>query len=229
MKKSNTLWLSLIVLFITGCKDPDTVNQAVSGYDYFPLEAGRYAVYEVNELRYVITSSTPKATTYYLKEVLGRQFVGATGIEQFPIERYKRATLQASWVLDSVWTAYRLPDRAVKVENNRAFVKLAFPLAEGNTWDGNLLSSHSAEEYEARFGVPFPAQSDFPGSLTVVQRRDSSLVSLYKRHEVYAPGLGLVYKEDIAWEYCQEPACIGSGKIDTGTSQTMKIISHGQE
>ena len=228
MRESKSLWLSLVVLFLLGCQTPDDgVGQGV-GYSYFPLEAGRYAEYEVNELHYVITSSTPRATTYYLKEVCGQPYTGTTGIVQFPIERYKRGTPQANWVLDSVWTAYLLPDRAVRVENNTAFVKLAFPLTERSTWNGNLLNSHSTEEYVVRFGVPFPAQPDFPGSLTVVQQRDSSLVSLYKRREVYAPDAGLVFKEDIAWEYCQEPACIGSGKIDTGTSRVMKIINQGK-
>lgn len=229
MRVSKGVWFSLIVLFLLGCQTPDDGVGQGAGYAYFPLQAGRYSEYEVNELRYVVTSPTPKATTYYLKEVCGQPYAGTTGIAQFPIERYKRGTPQAHWVLDSVWTAYLLPDRAVKVENNTAFVKLAFPLAERSTWNGNLLNSNSAEEYEVRFGVPFPGQPDFPRSLTVVQRQDSSLVSLYKRREVYAPGVGLVYKEDIAWEYCQESACIGSGKIDTGTSRIMKIVGHGKE
>ena len=216
-------------LFMAGCYAPDPVNQQVAGYNYFPLEAGRYTEYEVDEVRYTVTSSTPKLTTYYLKEVYGQPYAGLTGTEQFPIERYKRGTLASSWGLDSVWTAYRLPDRAVRVENNTAFVKLSFPLSEEKTWNGNLLNTSPEEAYKARFEVPFPAQSEFPGSLTVVQRRDSSLVSLYKRYEVYAPGVGLVYKEDTAWEYCQEPACLGSGKIDTGTSRIVKIIKSGKE
>lgn len=229
MRESKGLWLSLVVLVVLGCQTPDDGVGQVAGYTYFPLEAGRYTEYEVDEVRYTVTSSTPKSITYYLKEVCGHPYTGTTGIAQFPIERYKRGTPQASWVLDSVWTAYLLPDRAVKVENNTAFVKLTFPLAEQSTWNGNLLNSQSTEEYEARFGVPFPTQNDYPGSVTVVQRRDSSLVSLYKRREVYAPGIGLVFKEDISWEYCQESECIGSGKIDTGTSRIMKIIGHGKE
>src|SRR5690606_36993984 len=152
---------------------PDPVNQQVDGYTYFPLEAGRYTEYEVSEVRYTVTSSTPRLTTHYLKEVCGQPYAGITGAQQFPIERYRRGTLSANWVLDSVWTAYRLPDRAVKVENNTAFVKLVFPLAEESTWNGNLLNTYPVEAYKARFEVPFPARSEYPGSLTVVQRRDS--------------------------------------------------------
>ncbi|MPR35168.1 hypothetical protein [Salmonirosea aquatica] len=229
MKKSNVLWYGLLVLVMAACQAPDAVNQEGAGYTYFPLEAGRFTEYEVNEIRYTVTSPTPKSTTYYLKEVCGQPYSGLTGVEQFPIERYKKGTLEANWVLDSVWTAYRLPDRAVRIENNTAFVKLAFPLVEEGTWNGNLLNTQPEEAYKVHFEVPFPAQSDFPGSLTVVQRQDSSIVSLYKRHEVYAPGVGLVYKEDTAWEYCQEPACIGSGKIDTGTRRIIKITKHGVE
>ncbi len=229
MKKSSALCLGLVILLMGACTTPDAVNQEVAGYNYFPLEAGRYTEYQVNEVRYTVTSSTPKTTTYYLKEVCGKPYVGLTGAEQFPIERYKKGTLAANWVLDSVWTAYLLPDRAVRVENNTAFVKLSFPLAQESTWNGNLLNTYPDEVYKARFEAPFPAQNEFPGSLTVVQRRDSSIVSLYKRHEVYAPGVGLVYKENTAWEYCQEPACLGSGKIDAGSRRIVKIMKSGKE
>jgi hypothetical protein len=229
MKKSHLLFLGLIVLLVAGCTTPDAVDQEIAGYTYFPLEAGRYIEYEVEEVRYTVTSSTPITTTYFLREVCGPPYAGLTGVPQFPIERYKKGTLAANWVLDSVWTAYRLPDRAVRVENNTAFVKMSFPLAEESTWNGNLLNNYPEEAYKAHFEVPSPTQKEFPGSLTVVQREDSSPVSLYKRHEVYAPGVGLVYKEDTAWEYCQEPACIGSGKIDTGMSRITKIKSYGKE
>lgn len=229
MRESGLICLGLIVLLVAGCTTPDVVDQEVAGYTYFPLEAGRYIEYEINEVQYTVTSSTPKTITYFLKEVCGQPYAGLTGVQQFPIERYKKGTLAANWTLDSVWTAYRLPDRAVRVENNTAFVKITFPLAEESTWNGNLLNTYPAEAYKAHFEVPSPTQNEFPGSLTVVQRQDSSLVSRFKRHEVYAPGVGLVYKEDTAWEYCQEPACIGSGKIDTGTSRITKIKSYGKE
>lgn len=227
MKKNGSLWLFLIVLAPWGCQVPGRGLVEGAGYGYFPLEAGRFSEYEVKEIRYTVASPLPAQTTYHLREVCGQPFTGSGGIEQFPIERYKRKTGSGNWVLDSVWTAYRLPDRAVRVENNVAFVKLAFPFYEGSTWNGNLLNTRPGEVYEVRSDSSVsPA---FPGSLTVVQRRDSSLVSLYKRNETYAPGVGLVYKQEVGWEYCQEPACIGSGKIDTGTSRIMTLTRYGRE
>ncbi len=216
-------------MLILGCVPPDGAPRRGAGYDYFPLETGRYIEYEINEVRYEVTSPVPNRTAYFLREVCGQPFMGTTGIEQFPMERYKKTRQEASWTLDSIWTAYRIPDRAVRVENNVAFVKLAFPLTDQSTWNGNLLNDKPEENYQAQFGAPFPAESNFPESLTVVQRRDSSVVSLYKRSEVYTPGVGLVYKEDIALEYCQEATCIGSGKIDTGVSRIMRVSKYGKE
>lgn len=216
-------------MLILGCEAPESTLRRGAGYDYFPLETGRYIEYEVSEVRYDVTSSVPSRKTYFLREVCGQPFRGTTGIEQFPVERYKKTRPEASWILDSIWTAYRIPDRAVRVENNVAFVKLTFPLTNQSTWNGNLLNSRPEENYQAQFDAAFPARNDFPESLTVVQRRDSSLVSLYKRNEVYAPGVGLVYKEDISLEYCQEASCIGSGKIDTEISRIMTISRYGKE
>ncbi len=229
MEKSKFFWLALSLFSILGCEPPEKTLQQGAGYDYFPLETGRYMEYEISEVRYNVTSSVPVRTTYFLKEVCGQPFQGTTGLEQFPIQRYKKSRLEASWTLDSIWTAYRIPDRAVRVENNVAFVKLAFPLTDQNSWNGNLLNARSAENYQVQFDAPFPAQNDFPMSLTVVQRRDSSLVSVNRRNEVYAPGVGLVYREDTALEYCQEANCIGSGKIDTGTSRIMTLRKYGKE
>ncbi|GHB73946.1 hypothetical protein [Persicitalea jodogahamensis] len=200
-----------------------------AGYDYFPVETGRYIEYEINEVRYNVTSPVPARTTYFLREVYGQSFPGSTGIEQFPVQRYKKPRPEASWTLDSVWTAYRIPDRAVRVENNVAFVKLAFPLTDQSTWNGNMLNARVPESYQVQFDAPFPARNDFPKSLSVVQRRDSSLVSVNKRIEVYAPGVGLVYREDTSLEYCQETNCIGSGKIDTGISRITTISKYGKE
>lgn len=219
----------MCALLLLGCESPESGLRAGAGYDFFPLETGQYVEYEVNEVRYSVASTAPTQTTYYLKEVIGRPFVGTTGIEQFPVERYRKTQLESSWALDSIWIAYRIPDRAVRVENNVAYVKLAFPLTDQSTWNGNLLNSYPENAYRAEFGTSFPAQNDFPGSITVVQRRDSSLVTLNKRSEVYAPGVGLVYRENIVWEYCQEVNCIGSGKIDTGTSRIEKIRKYGKE
>ena len=229
MKKSNGFWSIISLLLVLGCESPESTPRRGAGYDYFPLETGRYIEYEISEIRYDVTSAIPSRATYFLREVCGQSFLGTTGIEQFPIERYKKTLPEAPWTLDSIWTAYQLPDRAVRVENNVTFVKLAFPLTDQGTWNGNLLNARPEENYQAQFNAAFPAQNDFPESLTVVQRRDSSLVSLYKRNEVYAPGVGLVYKEDISLEYCQEASCIGSGKIDTGISRIMKIIKYGKE
>jgi len=229
MKNSHGFWSVISLLLVLGCEPPENTLRRGAGYDYFPLETGRYIEYEVREVRYDVTSSVPRKLTYLLREVCGQPFIGTTGIEQFPLERYKKSRPEAPWTLDSIWIAYRLPDRAVRVENNIAFVKLAFPLTDQSTWNGNLLNAKAEEIYQARFGVPFPARSDFPESLTVVQRRDSSLVSFYKRNEVYAPGVGLVYKEDIALEYCQEANCIGSGKIDAGISRIVTITKYGKE
>ncbi len=217
------------LLLILGCEAPESTARRGPGYDYFPLETGRYIEYEVSEVRYDVTSSAPSRAAYFLREVCGQSFLGTTGIKQFPIERYKKTRPDAAWTLDSIWTAYQLPDRAVRVENNVAFVKLTFPLANQSTWNGNLLNASPEENYQAQFDAAFPAQNDFPTSLTVVHRRDSSLVSLYKRNEVYVPGVGLVYKEDISLEYCQESSCIGSGKIDTGISRIMTISKYGKE
>ncbi|GAB2768557.1 hypothetical protein GCM10027275_08950 [Rhabdobacter roseus] len=228
MKKYSTLLLCLG--WLISCESPDRTTPDGAGYGYFPLETGRYVEYEVHEIRYAVASA-PVETRYFVKEVCGQTFVSSTGQEQYRLERYRKNQLPQSWAIDSVWTVYRLPDRAVRVENNVPFVKLLFPVADRATWNGNLLNSLPAEDYQAQLQTEAVSYHEltFPRSLTVVQRYDSTLLTLDKRLEQYAPEVGLIYQESTSLVYCQDVNCIGEGIIESGVSRQMWVLRYGKE
>ena len=226
--KNNSIFIFL-ALFL-GCTSPDATSPKDPGYRYFPLETGRYVEYEVQEITYRVSGS-PLRANYYLKEVCGPSMPGDGGQTQFQIKRFRRNTLQQAWAIDSVWTAYLLPDRAVKIENNIAFLKIIFPVAEGTTWNGNLLNTQHPVEYEARFAeAPVTyGKLAFPAALDIIQQYDSSIVSLVKHTERYAADVGLISKESTTIDYCQDEPCIGKGIIESGRQKTLKIMAYGKE
>jgi hypothetical protein len=199
------------------------------GYDYFPLEIGRYIIYDVSESNYSLTS--PVSTkTYQLKETITSQFVDLTGRETYKIERSRRTTEAQAWQTDSVFTAQLSTDRAIKTEGNQSYIKILFPIRKGQKWNGNLLNAQNTTNYEIddvarsiKIGI-----NSFDNVLSVKQKADSSAVSLDKRTELFAQNIGLIFKESTQFFYCYETNCLGKGKIDYGTSKIMKIISYGK-
>lgn len=212
-----------------GCTDSPT-GPVETDYRYFPLETGRFMEYEVQEVSYAV-GKTPVLSSYFLKEVYGPETVGVGGQVQYQFKRYRRTTAQQNWAADSVGFAYLLPDRAVKAENNLPLVKMVFPLYEGLKWNGNHYNNLPPQTYEARFiKTPFTVNSlSFAESLNIIRQNDSSLVTLVRFTERYAPTVGLIYKESTALNYCQTPNCLGKGIIESGTRKMLKIVSYGKE
>jgi hypothetical protein len=200
------------------------------GYDYFPLETGNYAIFDVQEIYYALTAN-PITREYQIKDEVAESFTDLSGETAFKILRYSRNDTLANWQLDSVWTAKRTPNQAIWTENNVSYVKMVFPLEEQQTWNGNVLNNKGADEYELQdISKPYylPKHS-FDKTITVVQQADSSLVGLDQCKEVYAQNVGLVYSEKIQVQLCSSSAdCLGKGKIDFGIKFYHRLNSYGK-
>lgn len=222
-----------VVGLVVGCKreqeeaEPAATRQ---GHDFFPLETGRFVEYDVVETQHLLASS-PVVKTSQLREVVKSVLTDASGQPAYRLERFRRDTDTQHWRLDSVWTARREAERAVKTEGNVAFVKLVFPTADGLRWNGNALNDRGRNEYRIRrHDEPATVNGQrFDRTLEVLQREDSSLVSLQRRLERYARGVGLVYWENTALFYCNSPGCLGKGTVDFGRQTVYRIRKHGKE
>lgn len=226
------LSVSLFVLFLAACEsskvEPDPSRL---GYDYFPLETGRYAIFDVDETYYALTAN-PIVRTYQVKDEVGESFTDLTGDEAFKLFRYSRKDELASWQLDSVWIAKRTPNRAIRTENNVPFVKMVFPLEEQLTWNGNALNNKGEDDYRLEaIAKPYqlPSQA-FDRTITVVQQADTlSIIGKEKRIEVYAQDVGLIYKELIKLEYCQSSVeCRGQEQINFGVVFYHRLNRYGK-
>lgn len=222
------------VIFTTwACSGSEPEQEAAANrleHDFFPLETGRFVEYEVTETQYAL-AAPPLIRTSWLREVVREPFTDATGQPAFRLERFRRATDDAPWQLDSVWAARLETNRVVKTEGNVARVKLVFPLREDLRWNGNALNDRGPQEYRVRrFDTPRRMGAfSFPRTLEVVQREDSSLVSLERRTERYARGVGLIESEDTRLFYCTSAACLGKGRVDFGRQTMHRIRTHGKE
>lgn len=231
MKKISLLYKLLLVLLLASCNtDEANLDVVPKGTDYFPFEKGRFVSYNVTETNYFLTEPTQNAT-YQLKEVMADAYKDLAGGTTYRIERYKRNNGRDNWVLLNVWTARMNYNAAVKVEENVPFVKLVFPIELFKKWNGNSLNTQEEDSYEMRdFNKPVTfAGKNYNETLTVVQSNDSTLVGKDKRREIYARGMGMIYKKSDVLVYCQFDNCRGKAEIERGNVLEMTIFDSGKE
>ena len=218
-------WFALI-----SCGSSETTPADLS-LDYFPLETGRFIIYDVTEQRFSLTAA-PVISTFQLKETVGTRYTDVLGQPAFRLQRFRRANAQANWQTDSLWTTRSNSRAAVRTENGADFVRLIFPAVERGRWNGNELNRFGEDTYELRnVNKPYSVNAQaFAETATVLQQNDSTLVSQDKRVEVYARQIGLVYKETVQLQFCSStPACVGKAQIDFGVRRYVRIASYGTE
>lgn len=228
-----TLALGLVsIISISACQKSIEPDDKRLGYAYFPLEIGRYIVYNVEENAYqVADSGRPQKRFYQLKEIVTDTFTNLSGEKQFVLERYVRTSFDSPWQIDSVWSALRTGSQAIKFENNVPYIKLVFPTENNKRWNGNAYNNKGEQTYritDYRKPKTF-GELSFSNTLKVEMGKDSSLVSHIQREEIFALDVGLVYLFRKNVRYFSDPPNLGLGRIESGKIEKFIIIDYGKE
>lgn len=224
------LFLSLVqVWLLSGCQ-PSIPESTGPDYDYFPLETGRYCVYDVQQEQFF--AGSPIRQHYQLREVIGLPYTDATGQTTYRLMRYRRTDESQSWQADSVWAVRLINNEAIRSENGLDFVMLLFPVGSQLHWNGNGRNGREPDEYRTRnAGQTYHVlDKQFDKTVTVVAGNDSTLIAQDKRLDVFARQVGLVYRERTHLQFCTtSPACIGKNQIEYGTRYIYRIRTYGKE
>jgi hypothetical protein len=216
--RNSVLLVALLALAWTACKkDPSNVDVDL-GYDYFPNQISKYKEYFVDSTYHGITEENFQ---FYVREELTESFVDDEGQVSVRVERSKKSTLEAYWVLTDVWTQKRTSTSAQRVEENLRYVRLAFPADLEEQWNGNAYNG--LDEWVHRYLEVDVAKQvgafNFGSTVTVEQRNNVNLVDQELSTEVYAKGVGLVYKSLIDLNFQNFEI--------TGVELEMTLIDHG--
>ncbi len=214
--------------------DTATLNNdpANIGWNYFPLDSGSYNLYKVTNITYSLGGVTD-TVVYLLKESITGPYENLELGTSYRIKREKKELDSKEWEQDSIWWAKKDMKTAVKVENNIPIIKLSFPVEENKSWNANSLNTLEEDMYYLKnVGVSYTdtieTEQKYEKTVTVVQEDiNDNIIYRNQRLEIYADNTGMVYKEQIYLEYCQEDDCRGQFIIDTGTDLRMVLIEHG--
>ncbi|ADB36631.1 hypothetical protein [Spirosoma linguale] len=214
----------VVVALLTGCQpatDPLPDDSA-----YFPLQTGDYWIYQVTQETYSLTS--PASTrVFQVQQKVGSSFV-RNGQLVYQVEESARNSDQADWKVNAVRTVYKTLSEVVSQETNVPTVSLVFPISAATTWNVNTYNARpdTLLRYQ-NAGRPLTLNKrSFDNVISVVGPNDSTLIGLNKYVRMYAPNVGLVYRENTALAYCQAtPDCIGKGIVTSGSRQKWTLLS----
>lgn len=190
---------------LTSCKE-DTIDvNTVQGYEYFKTEQGRYNQFAVDSIYYNDFTNTSDTFLFDIREVNDSIILDNSGDSTVRLERLRRDSISGPWYVKDVWSMKRTTTTAEKVEENERFIKLRFPLEEGKEWNGNLYNTIGNWTYQiTNLGEPFTVNGvTFDETVTVLQTgvndipqgQTEPLLNKQLGKEVYAKGVGLIYKE----------------------------------
>ncbi len=203
----------LVVVSVFACKDKETIAPTDTdfGYDYFPLEIGKYWIYQIDSTIYdfgendtqLITNSTTQ-----VRERITDTLTDNLNRTVFRIERSERSTADDLWSITDIWVAVTEDEKAEKTEENLRFIKMVFPIAENQFWEGNrfidettiiTVAGESLEIFKSwSSNVVSLDQAEQVGSfsfdrvLTISHADNENLIERRFAEEKYAHGVGLV-------------------------------------
>ena len=197
MAKSKNIFalISLALVLLMGCtKDKETVNAI--DYRYYPIAIGDSMIYQVSLFNKDLNTYD---STYQLLERVESIFNDNEGRQTYRIERYVRKTDADAWSIYKVWTVNRTSINIEKQEDNITYIKLIFPVKLNKTWNGNAknIFADDFEDYKIiTLNEPMQTMNYSFDSTLKVQQIDYDYGFEKRNHfEVYATGVGMIYKD----------------------------------
>lgn len=238
----SALMLALLctaALFSCKKENDDTYNGNAT-QAYFPLQLGKYVVYNVDSTIWDDFSCLKKTNSYQMRYVVADTFRDNAFRMGYRIETFIRKKDTDPWQNHRVIYATATESRLEYHEENLKFIKLIYPVENGRTWDGNALLNTNDQDLQYFTGWTYAYQNvgqaynngeiEFDNTVTVTQTDETQndpeaqpTAFAYRTYskEVYGYGIGMVYKETYHWTY--DPAVAQCRK---GLGVIMRAVDH---
>jgi hypothetical protein len=215
----------LIIIAACSCKK-ETIVPPVPSFEYFPVANGTWVEYEVDSIYHSENDNNNDDSVYTyhfsIREEIDSTFLDGQGREAQVIIRYKRMNDSLPWILTDVWTQTLTLSSAYRTENNIPYHKLSFPITASAWWNGNDANTLGEEIYT--YGDIHRPNTvgawSFDSTVSVLQIDENNYIERSFGKEVYANGVGLVFKQrDELRKY--------NGVVVSGMEYQMRVTSYG--
>ena len=232
-------------LGFASCNKTDTFSSDAL-IDFYPLAVGKTYIYRLDS-----TNIAPFGTALIVKSFLAKDTIESTFIDNegrlsFRIFRFVTDTSQTQpWQFASTYVATPTAQWIEYVDNNLRFVKLHTPINEGYSWKAHSFIDTKSlntqvpylDEWEYQYqdlGSSYTVfNQTFDNTVTVLQQNETTPPGPFDPNnyqqrnygvEVYAKGVGLVYKDFLHWTWQTTPP---PSKYEDGSfGIRLRLISH---
>jgi len=222
----------MTLLSLNSCKkEKEDLSELSYGRNFFPLAKGKYVLYNVDSTYWDDFLRAEIVYSSQMRYQIADTFTNAEGKLSYKVDVYHRKQTTDSFRIKEV---FYISDNETSIEVNQrnlTFIKMIFPVTEGATWDGNARIPKFDQEYTAEYNnsnwiysyhnlnAPFdPGNNYYERTVTVNHIDDQlnnpdvdSTAYAYRNfsQEVYAYGVGMIYRERIYWVF--QPSANGGG------------------
>jgi hypothetical protein len=248
MKKLIPLVLIVIVFASCGKNKLNYIDRGLT--EYAPLEVGKYLTYRLDSLIFTNFGTVEAHKLYDVKYTIEDTITDILGRKAHRVVRYIKPINGGSFTPDNTCTAVNTQYSHEFTENNLRYIKFVRPYKKEQVWKGNsaidVSSLGTNLQYLFNWDYKFDA-IDIPNkignfsfdSTIVINHIDrvlnvpiqgpnttnpTSIATKDFGQEIYAAGLGMVYRKFLHWEY-QYNVGNNNGKYE-GYGVTLTLIDH---
>jgi hypothetical protein len=223
-----------MMLLLASCDKPEEHRPVP---DYFPITAGSYRIYAVQEAIYSSGTKEPKSASWFEKEEITYSQTDPNGVSECLISYSIRSKPTDYWQKTKEYKTFVSVDQVMQNRDNELITSLVFPYSPVVEW--NAYQHFSMNDEDPRYGHLFhyenldqPQQIDslyFPTTLKVTERQDTTGPLLYRLgYKYYAAGVGLVMDVQTDYDYLQKNGeLVDYRVIDKGVRRIRKVIGYG--
>jgi hypothetical protein len=243
IRKSLPFLLLALAFTVTmfSCKKPDDRPAPPQAeQEYYPLEKGKWVLYEVDSTIWDDTFCVERFYHYQVMHRVADTFTDAQGRPSYRVETYIRKKVLDEWEPHSVFYVTNTKVTLEMVYDQLRYIKMVFPIQEGEKWKGNnyILTKDPDYAYYDNWDYyyknvqhPFNTGYKVFDNTVTVEQIDEAVgdpivypeknASRTSSREVYASGVGMVYREYIRWTYDA-----ATTKCRKGNGVVMKAVDH---
>ena len=221
--------ISLLALAWQGCSKSEELSTALIS-EYYPMQVGKYITYRLDSTVYLSLNTVKAIKTYIVQDWVDAEITDNLGRKAYRIRRMIRSNFDTTqWTDNATFVATPLDKSLEYVDNNLRTIRLQEPIHDNFTWKGNsyinsftdqdLQYLDNWEYFYENTNQPFTVGGkSFPETVLVNQRDEvinnpadkTTIFSVNRSSEVFAKGIGLVYK-DFLHETWQPPNSTSPG------------------
>lgn len=209
MKKTKLFFLSLtlgvftLIVLSSSCKEDEVITvEADSIPAFLSLDSGFWIEYQVDSIVHLDLDDQNEVDTsieayhFFIREEIDSSYIDGVGNTAWVISRYQRTSDTLPWDFVTLWTAQLKLGSLERVEDNRRYIRMIFPIKAGLVWNGNAYNTLGLEEYkyEDLYQTLTYGAFTFDSTVTVNQNDFVSNINRISKKEIYGSHVGLLYK-----------------------------------